>query len=76
MESDAVIEDLDIVEDGGAGLGEGGEAVMIDQFVFEATKEPFDKGVVVAVAKFSKCIASTARGDPFLIFSVDNRSQS
>ena len=50
MESDAVIEDFDIVEDGSASLGEIDEAVMIDQFVFEATKEAFDKSVVVAVA--------------------------
>jgi hypothetical protein len=50
VESDAVIEDFDIVEDGSASLGESGEAVMIDQFVFEATKEAFDKSVVVAVA--------------------------
>ena len=49
MESDAVIEDFDIVKDGSASLGEIGEAVMIDQFVFEATKEAFDKSVVVAV---------------------------
>ena len=50
MESDAVIEDFDIVEDGSASLGESGEAVMIDQFVFEAAKEAFDKSIVVAVA--------------------------
>ena len=41
MESDAVIEGFDIVEDGIASLGECGEAVMIDQFVFEAAKEPY-----------------------------------
>ena len=39
MESGAVIEGFDVIEDGGASLGEGGEAVMIDQFVFEAAKE-------------------------------------
>ena len=50
VESDAVIEDFDIVEDGSASLGESGEAVMIDQFVFEAAKEAFDKSIVVAVA--------------------------
>ena len=76
MESGAVIEGLDVIEDGGAGLGTGGEAMMIDQFVFEAAKERLDEGVIVAVAKFSKCIASTARADPFSIISVDNRSQS
>jgi len=41
MESDAVIEGFDIVEDGSASLGECGEAVTIDQFVFEAAKEPY-----------------------------------
>ena len=45
-----VIEGFDVVEDGSASLGEGGEAVMIDQFVFETAKEAFDKSVVVAVA--------------------------
>ena len=50
MKSDAVIEGLDVIEDGGAGLGAGGEAMMIDQFVFEAAKEGLDKSVVVAVA--------------------------
>ena len=38
---------------------------MIDQFVFEAAKERLDEGVIVAVAKFSKGIASTARADLF-----------
>ena len=38
VQSGAVIEDFDIVEDGSASLGESGEAVMIDQFVFEAAK--------------------------------------
>src|SRR5439155_12124469 len=31
----AVIEDFDVVENGITGSGEGGEAVMIDQFIFE-----------------------------------------
>ena len=50
MESGAVIEGLDVIEDGGASLGAGGEAMMIDQFVFEAAKEGLDEGVIVAVA--------------------------
>ena len=50
MKSGAVIEGLDVVEDGGAGLGESGEAVMVDQFVFEAAKKAFDKSIVVAVS--------------------------
>ena len=44
MKSGAVIEGLDVIEDGGAGLGAGGEAMMIDQFVFEAAKERLDEG--------------------------------
>ena len=50
MNSDAVIEGFNVIEDGGARLGEAAEAVMIDQFVFERAEEGFDKSVVVAVA--------------------------
>ena len=50
MESGAVIEGFDVVEDGSASLGECGEAVMIDQFIFEAAKEALDKSIVVAVS--------------------------
>ena len=50
MHPGAIVEGLDVIEDGGAGLGAGGEAMMIDQFVFEAVKERLDEGVVVAVA--------------------------
>ena len=44
MESGAVIEGLDVIEDGSTGLGAGGEAMMIEQFVFEAAKERFPRG--------------------------------
>ena len=50
MESGAVIEGFDVVEDGSASLGESGEAVMIDQFVFETAKEALDKSIIVAAA--------------------------
>ena len=50
VESGAVIEGFDVVEDGSTSLGECGEAVMIDQFVFETAKEALDKGIVVAVS--------------------------
>ena len=50
MKSGAVIEGFNVIKDGIAGLGAGGEAMMIDQFVFEAAKERFSKSVVVAVA--------------------------
>jgi hypothetical protein len=45
VKSGAVIEGLDVIEDGGAGLGVGGEAMMIDQFVFEAAKEGLDEAL-------------------------------
>jgi hypothetical protein len=44
VESRAVVEGFD-VEDGSASLGECGEAVMIDQFVFEAAKEGLGKAL-------------------------------
>ena len=50
MKSGAVIEGFDVVEDGSTSLGEGGEAVMIDQFVFKTAKKALDKGIVVAIA--------------------------
>jgi hypothetical protein len=39
MKSGAVVEGFNVIENGGARLGEGGEAVMIDQFVFESAEE-------------------------------------
>ena len=50
VESGTVIEGFDVIEDGGAGLGAGSEAMMVDQFVFESAKEGLDEGVIVAVA--------------------------
>ena len=50
MESGAVIKDFDVIEDGGASLGESGEPPVVNQFVFETAKEALDKSVVVAVA--------------------------
>jgi hypothetical protein len=43
VKSGTVIEGLDVIEDGGASLGAGGEAMMIDQFVFETAKERLDE---------------------------------
>ena len=43
----AVVEGLDVVEDRGARFGPGGEAMMIDDLVFEAAPERLDEGVVV-----------------------------
>ena len=50
MQSGTVIKGFDVVEDGTEGLGEGGEALVIDDFVFQAAPEGFDEGVIVAVA--------------------------
>jgi len=50
VESGAVIEGFDVMEDGGACFGEGREALVVDDFVFEAAPEGFDEGIVVAVA--------------------------
>ena len=41
---------FDVVEDGMASCGEGGEALVVDHFIFEAAPEGFDEGVVVAVS--------------------------
>ena len=49
MKSEAVIEGFNVIKDGGAGLGQGPEALMVNQLVFEAAKEGLDKSVVVAV---------------------------
>ena len=50
MQSGAVIKGFDVIEDGGASCGVGGEALMINQLVFECAPEGFDKGVVVTIA--------------------------
>ena len=50
MESSAVVEGFDVIEDGRASLGVGSEAMVVDQFVFECAPEGFDKSVVITVA--------------------------
>ena len=50
MESGAVVEGFDVIEDSGTSFGKRGEAMVVNQFVFEAAKEALDKGIVVAVA--------------------------
>ncbi len=45
----AVIEDFDVVEDFGSGLGSAGEIASVDQFQFEGAPEAFHGSVVVAV---------------------------
>ena len=50
VESGSVVEGFDVVENGSTSLGESGETVMIDQFVFETAKEALDEGIIVAVS--------------------------
>ena len=50
MQSGAVIEGFDVVEDGHARLSISGETLMIDEFVFETAPGGLDEGIVVAVA--------------------------
>lgn len=68
MQSGAVVEGFDVVEDGAASLLEGGKALVVDHFVFQAAPEGFDKGVVVTIALpfrlmevTSPCWAKTCR---------------
>jgi hypothetical protein len=50
MQPGTVIRSLDVTEDGSASLGQGGEALVVDHFVFESAPEGFDEGVIVAIA--------------------------
>ena len=45
----AVIEDFNVVEDFGSGVGSAGELASVDQFQFEGAPEAFHGSVVVAV---------------------------
>ena len=49
VQSGAVIKGFDVVEDGGASLGAGGEALMINELIFETAPKGFDEGVIVAI---------------------------
>ena len=60
MESLAVIEGFDVIEDGGASCGVGSEALMINQFVFECAPKGFNEGIVVTVA-FATPVEATKR---------------
>ena len=50
MESGAVVEGFDVIEDGGASSGKGGEAMMVDKLVFEAAPKRLNESIIVAVA--------------------------
>ena len=49
MQSGAVVKGLDVIEDNVARLGKGGEALVVNDFVFKAAPEGLDEGVIVAV---------------------------
>src|SRR3954447_20260927 len=46
----AIVEDFDVIEDGGAGLSAGIEVGAVHQFHFEGAPEAFHGGIIVAVA--------------------------
>ncbi len=50
MESGAVVEGFDVMEDGATRFGQGGEAVVVNQFVFETAPKRLNESVVVTVA--------------------------
>src|ERR1044071_4159309 len=46
----AIVEDFDVIEDGGLSLAASGKFSAIDHFQFEGAPEAFDVSIVVAVA--------------------------
>ena len=50
VESGAVVEGFDVMEDGATRLGQGGEVVVLNQFVFETAPKRLNESVVVTVA--------------------------
>jgi hypothetical protein len=50
MESGAVIEGFNRIEDGCARLGGGGEAMVVDELIFKTAPEGLDESIVVTVA--------------------------
>lgn len=60
----AVVEGLEVVEDGGGGSGLGGEwGTVIEQLTFEGGEGTFCKGVVVAVAGGTHALAQAVSGE-------------
>jgi hypothetical protein len=45
VESDTVVEGFDVIEDGGAGLGAGGEAMMVAGFYLRLLKKDSRKAL-------------------------------
>jgi len=50
VQSGTVVEGFDVIKDGGASFGQGGEAAMVNKFVFETAPKRLNEGIVVAVA--------------------------
>jgi len=50
MTSLAVVEDLDVLPDGGFSLGSGRVAAMMNQFILEASPEALHRRVIIAIA--------------------------
>ena len=50
VEALTIIEGFDVIEDGGPGVGMGGEIAAIDEFELEGAPEAFHGGIVIAVA--------------------------
>jgi len=71
MNSLAVVEHLDVLEDFGASLFAADESSMMNQLVLEIAEEAFDDGVVVAIALAAHAGERTDRGDLGLIERAD-----
>ena len=65
VQSGAVVEGLDVIEDGGASFGAGGEALMIDEFVSGAAQ-----GVLVPVTV--RQVGATPDRPQFLIAALES----
>jgi hypothetical protein len=85
VQSGTVIKGFDVIEDGTARLGEGGEALVIDDFVFQAAPEGFDEGVIVAIAFATHGSDETVMGEDLPVsragklrtsIGVDDKSSS
>jgi hypothetical protein len=61
VESGTVVEGFDVIKDGGTSLGQGGEAAMVNEFVFKTAPERLNESIVVAVA-----LASHGRNEAVL----------
>jgi hypothetical protein len=51
VRSASIVEGFDVVEERGASSGPAGEATMMDQLVFEADREGFDKNGIMGLTR-------------------------